>query len=174
MEEKQEKQTKWCEEITKKVEKQIEEIANEGVSNTNVDYLYRLIDIHKDLANEKYWKEKIDMYRENYGGNSYNEGSYGRRGVKGTGRGRYREGGNYNYGRGYGRYSGEEMMDEMYMNYGEYSEGRDNYGADQSTLQSLEKMLESVKKFMHHLQKEASSQEEVQMIKETAKEISMM
>ena len=119
-------------------------------------------------------------YREgsNYGeyGN-YNEGSYGRRGVKGTGRGRYRESyneGSYNGGRGSGRYRGEEMMDEMYMNYGEYSEGRDNYGADQATLESLDKMLESVKKFMKHLQKEAKSVEEVEMIKETAREISEM
>lgn len=170
------KEKDWCEEFTEKVEQQIKEISAEGVNTGNVDYLYRLVDIHKDLKNEEYWKEKIDMYREGYGNygdyNDYNGGrrrdirgrymegeSYGRRGVKGTGRGRYR---------------GEEMMDEMYKNYGEYSEGRDNYGADQATIQSLEKMLESVKKFMKHLGNEAKSQEEVEMIKETAREISEM
>ena len=184
------KEKDWCEEFTEKVEQQIKEISAEGVNTGNVDYLYRLVDIHKDLKNEEYWKEKIDMYREGYGnyGNygeygEYNEGSYGRRGVPGTGRGRYREGG-YNEGDSYGRrgvkgtgrsrYRGEEMMDEMYKNYGEYSEGRDNYGADQATIQSLEKMLESVKKFMKHLGNEAKSQEEVEMIKETAREISEM
>lgn len=193
MEEEKKEIKDWCEETIKQVEKEIENISNENISTNNIDYLYRLVDIHKDLKNEIYWKEKIDMYREsgNYGnyGNygEYND-SYGRRGVPGSGRGRYREGGynegGYNeggsYGRrgvkgtGRGRYRGEEMMDEMYMNYGEYSEGRDNYGADQSTLQSLDKMLESVKKFMKHLEQEATSQEEVKMIKETAKEISMM
>lgn len=181
------KEKDWCEEFTQKVEEQIKEISADGVNTGNVDYLYRLVDIHKDLKNEEYWKEKIDMYREGYGNyGEYNEGSYGRRGVPGSGRGRYREGGSYgeygegSYGRrgvkgtGRSRYRGEEMMDEMYKNYGEYSEGRDNYGADQATIQSLEKMLDSVKKFMKHLEKEAKSQEEVEMIKETAREISEM
>lgn len=170
------KEKDWCEEFTEKVEQQIKEISEQGVNTGNVDYLYRLVDIHKDLKNEEYWKEKIDMYREGYGNydnySDYNGGrsrdsrgrymegeSYGRRGVKGTGRSRYR---------------GEEMMDEIYKNYGEYSEGRDNYGADQATIQSLEKMLDSVKKFMKHLGNEAKSQEEVEMIKETALEISEM
>ena len=186
----EEKQKDWCDEFTQKVEQQIKEISAEGVNTNNVDYLYRLVDIHKDLKNEEYWKEKIDMYREgygnygNYGRDSYNEGygeyneSYGRRGVPGSGRGRYREGGSYGRrgvpGTGRSRYRGEEMMDEMYKNYGEYSEGRDNYGADQATIQSLEKMLDSVKKFMKHLGNEAKSQEEVEMIKETAREISEM
>lgn len=177
----EEEKKDWCEEITQQVEKQIEEIANEKVSVNNVEYLYRLVDIHKDLKNEEYWKEKIDMYNEgNYSrySDGYGAESYGRRGVKGTGPySRYRES---SYGRrgvpgsGRGRYRGEEMMDEMYQNYSDYSDGRDNYGADQTTLKSLDKMLESVKKFMQHLQSEAKSQEEVEMIKETAKEISMM
>ena len=174
-EEKQEKT--WCEQITKQVEEKLENIGNTGVTTSNVDYLYKLIDIHKDLSNENYWKEKIDMMYRNYG--EYNEGSYGRRGVPGSGRGRYREGG-YSAGGNYGRrgvdskYRGEEMMDKMYEEYQEYSEGSYNYGADQQTLQSLEKMLESVKKFMKHLEKEAKSREEVEMIKEAAKEISEM
>ena len=66
------------------------------------------------------------------------------------------------------------MMDNMYQGYREYSEGRDNYGADQATLQSLDKMLQSTKDFMKMLKKEAKSQEEIEMIKETAREISEM
>lgn len=179
MEEKEIKKDEWCEGLPEQIEEQIKKIKTEGIKNTNIDYLFRLVDIHKDLSNETYWKEKINMYRENYndsygrrrrdsrgrymeGGYSeggYSEGGYGRRGVAGSGRGRYR---------------GEEMMDEMYMNYGEYSEGRDNYGADKETLKSLEKMLHSVKKFMKHLKNEAQSQEEVELIKETAEEISEM
>lgn len=160
--------------LSEQIDKQIESILEKGINTDNITYLGKLIDINKDCENIKYWKEKIHMYRESgsynegygryresgrYNEGGYNAGSYGRRGVKGTGRGRYR---------------GEEMMDEMYMNYGEYSEGRDNYGADQATLHSLKSMLDSVKKFMKHLEQEASSREEVEMIKETAKEISMM
>ena len=183
----EEKQKDWCEEITQQIEEKIKEISTEKVNTSNIDYLYRLVDIHKDLKNEEYWKEKIDMYREGYGNygeyGDYNEGSYGRRGVPGTGRGRYREGG-YNeggsYGRrgvkgtGRGRYRGEEMMDEMAYHYGNYSEGKDNYGADQETMESFKYMLKSFKDYYKHLKQEASSQQEVKMLEEVAREISEM
>lgn len=160
----EDKEKTFSEKINEPVETKIGELLKEGIKKENVDYLYKLVDIHKDIENEKYWKEKIMRYRE-YG--NYSEG-YGRRGVKGTGRGRYRDGG-YNAG-----YRGEEMMDEMAYHYGNYNDGRENYGADDATLESLEKMLDSVKKFMKHLKNEASSQEEMKMIKETAREISEM
>lgn len=187
MEEEEKQEKDWCELINSKVEEQIKSINEVGIEPSNIQYLSELVDIHKDLANEKYWKEKIDMYRNsgNYGNygeygnynegsyNEYNEGSYGRRGVPGSGRGRYRES---SYGRRGvdAKYRGEEMMDNMYQGYREYSEGRDNYGADQATLQSLDKMLQSTKDFMKMLKKEAKSQEEIEMIKETAREISEM
>ena len=159
----EEKQKDWCEEITQQIEEKIKEISTEKVNTSNIDYLYRLVDIHKDLKNEEYWKEKIDMYREGYGNygeyGDYNEGSYGRRGVPGTGRGRYR---------------GEEMMDEMAYHYGNYSEGKDNYGADQETMESFKYMLKSFKDYYKHLKQEASSQQEVKMLEEVAREISEM
>ena len=168
-EEKQEKN--WCEEITQQVEKQIEEIANEKVSPNNVDYLYRLVDIHKDLENENYWKEKINMYNEgNYGRGSYNEGSYGRRGVKGTGRySRYRG------GRGSGRYRGEDMLDEMKEIYGEYAESSSygNYGAEEN-MELIETMADSLMDFVEHLKKTAKSPEEKQLIQQKLQELGRM
>lgn len=168
-EEKQEK--KWCEEITQQVEKQIEEIANEKVSPNNVDYLYRLVDIHKDLENENYWKEKITMYNEgNYGRGSYNEGSYGRRGVKGTGRySRYRG------GRGSERYRGEDMLDEMKEIYGEYAESSSygNYGAEEN-MELIETMADSLMDFVEHLKKTAKSPEEKQLIQQKLQELGRM
>lgn len=155
----------WCEETLKIVESQIGDINNSGIVSSNIDYLYKLVDIHKDLSNEKYWKEKIDiMYRE------YND-NYGRR--RRDSRGRYMTG---EYGRRgmNGRYRGEDHIDDMYSNYQNYSEGRDNYGADQETLKSLEKMLKSTKDFMKMLGREAKSEEEIEMIRETAREISEM
>lgn len=172
----------------------IKNILEQGINESNLDYLYKVVDIHKDIKNEEYWKQKEEnefMYG-NYGRDSYGEyndgGSYGRRGVPGTGRGRYREG-NYNeggysesgsYGRrgvkgtGRGRYRGEEMMDEMMYHYGNYSEGMDNYGADQETMKSFKYMLKAFKDYYKHLKQEASSQEEVQLLEQTAKEISQM
>jgi hypothetical protein len=71
------------------------------------------------------------------------------------------------------------MIDEMYDHYGNYSEGREeygrgNYGAKEDTMKSLEYMMESVVDFIEMLQEEASSQEEVSLIKHYTKKISEM
>ena len=191
MEEK--KEQKFIEKIKKESEKIINGILEQGINEENLDYLYKVVDIHKDIANEEYWlvkKEDIEMryrgYSEGYGayneGGSYNDGSYGRRGVPGTGRGRYNEG---SYGRrgvkgtGRGRYRGEEMMDEMQFHYGNYSEGKEeysagNYGAEGETMKALEYMMESVVEFVKMLEQEASSQKEIELIKHYTKKISEM
>ena len=105
-------------------------------------------------------------------GGNYNEGgygaNYGRRGVPGTGRGRYR-----------GPSGTEEHLNEMHEHYGAYSESKEaanagNYGAEQDSKQALEYMLESVCQFMEMLEREAGSPEEVQMIKKYAKKIGEM
>ena len=65
MEENKEKQEtleyKLCEKVSEKI-KEILEV--EGVKRENVDYLGKLVDIHKDLKNEKYWKKKEEYYNE--------------------------------------------------------------------------------------------------------------
>lgn len=174
-EQKQEKSTNWCEEITTQVEKELEQIVNEKVSTNNVDYLYRLVDIHKDLANETYWKEKIKMYGNRYTRDfsGYGESSYGRRGVKGTGRySRYRG------GRGSGRYRGEEAIDDMYMNYSEYNEANQsynegNYGAEGGMKESAEGIMENIFEIVEEL-KDTGSPEVMQVIKKYSKKISEM
>lgn len=179
-----EKKTEMIEKVNEQVVEKINSIVKDGIKQTNVDYLYKLVDIHKDLANEKYWdetKEDSDMrYSRGYSRNEYSEsGNYGRRSR--DSRGRYSERGNYSEG-SYGRrgnYRGHEMIDEMQEHYGNYSESREqysrgNYGAKQDTMKSLEYMLESVVEFIEMLKHDASSQEEVQMIKEYTKQISEM
>ena len=173
-EEKQEKS--WCEELQSQIEEKIKNVVNESINVNNADYLYKLVDIHKDLANENYWKEKIEMMYRNYGRENYGEyeeGSYGRRGVPGSGRRRYRESG---YGRRGvdAKYRGQEMMDEMMYHYGNYSDGQEQYGADEETMKSFKYMLKAFKDYYKHLKKEATSQQEVQMLEDTAREISEM
>lgn len=171
------------EEIKCQIEDEICNISEERVQRDNVDYLGKLVDIHKDLANEEYWlkKEEFMMYR-GYGRNYYGDydreeyGNYGR-GRRRDSRGRYMES-RYSEGRGR-RYRGHDMIDEMADHYGNYSEGKEeysrgNYGAKEDTMKSLEYMLQSVEDFMMMLQEDASSQEEVDMIKHTARKISEM
>lgn len=145
-----------------KVETIINNLLDEGIQPGNVEYLYKLVDIHKDFKNEKYWKNKEEIMR--YGNyENYNEGNYGRRGVPGTGRGRYR---------GYGENYGEEALNEMHESYNDYMENS-SYGGPE-TMKALKYMLKSAEDFFKHIQEEAQSPEEIEMVKETAKKISMM
>lgn len=150
-------------EVCEQVDTQIKDIVNEKISVDNIDYLGELIDIKKDL---KEMEDGKMMYRTGrmYGNDSYND-SYGRRGMSGSGRGRYN---------GNERYRGEEMLDEMSYHYGNYSDGKEMYGADGSTMESFKYMLKAFKDYYKHLKQEASSQEEVRMLEETAREIGMM
>ena len=40
------------EKVKKETETVIEEILNQGIQENNLDVLYKLVDIHKDIANE--------------------------------------------------------------------------------------------------------------------------
>ena len=151
------------------VERIIKQIVENGLQTANVELLYKLIDIHKDIENEKYWKEKEEkmMYRDydNYSGGRSRDSrgrymdSYGRRGVPGTGRGRYR---------------GYDMIEEMGEHYGDYSEGRDNYGNDRETEKSFDKMLQSLEDFTYLIMQEADSQDKIEKVRRTARKISEM
>lgn len=93
------------------------------------------------------------------------------------GRGRSRDSqGRYmgNTGR---RYRGEDTIDEMrdhYMTYSANKDMRGNYGAESATIKSLEYMLESVCDFLKMLEREATSPEEIELIKEYARKIGNM
>lgn len=152
---------------TEKVEKIVKKIVDEDTIVENIEVLSQLIDIHKDI------KEEENMYRGSYGNDSYNEygDSYGRRGVAGTGRGRYR--GN-SYGRrgvagtGRGSYRGNDMLEEMSEHFGNYSESRE-YGADD--MKSLRYMLKALEDFGMYLMEDVDSEEQAEMIKQTFRKL---
>ena len=175
MEEEKKQETNVIEKVTEEVDKSITRIMQQGVQTNNVDFLYKMIDIKKDIAEIK--KEEQEMMYGNYG-NYDNYGEYDRSyngGRRRDSRGRYMEGGSYGRrgvkGTGRGRYRGEEMMDEMAYHYGNYNEGREKYGADEETLKSFEYMLKSFKDYYKHLKQEASSPQEVKMLEQTAEEM---
>ena len=175
-EEKQEK--KMDEKINEQIDKKINSVLEQGIQAGNVDFLYKMVDVKKDLLEIK--KEEQEMMYGNYG--NYDRGSYGEYGEgsynggrRRDSRGRYMDGGSYGRrgvkGSGRGRYRGEEMMDEMMYHYGNYTEDREQYGADNETLKSFEYMLKSFKDYYKHLKQEASSPQEVKMLEETAREM---
>ena len=48
---------------SEQVEEKISNIVNGGINSDNIEILGDLIDIHKDIANEKYWKKKEEVYK---------------------------------------------------------------------------------------------------------------
>lgn len=146
MEEKAEEK-KTMEQLKEKVEEHIKKFVEQGIQTSNIDFVYKLVDIHKDLANEEYWKKKEENYMNyrgygDYGRGGYS-GEYGRRGVRGSGRGRYR---------------GEDAMMEMQENYDEYNEAsqemyRGNYGAEDQMVQSVEAIGENMIEIVKELSK---------------------
>lgn len=172
--EKNEKSEEIKQKTNEQVEGLIERILNEGIQSGNLDMLGKLVDIHKDLANEDYWKKKEEVYkmrymdnygRDAYGRDNYGTDSYGRRGR--DSRGRYT-------GRGMSRYAGEDMLEDMMNHYNNYSEGKEMYGTDGQTLESFKYMVKSFKDYYKHLKENASSQEEVQILDNAINEMSRM
>lgn len=147
------------ERVIEKTEESITKILDEGLNTTNLDHLYKLIDIYKDA------KEVKDMnYRYgNYGRDEYGRDNYGRYDEYSARRRDSR-----------GRYMGHEHLDRMYEDYGRYEEGRHRYGTNEDTKRSLQYMLKSMEDFARMLKEEAQSQEEIQMIRETAQRIAQM
>ncbi len=153
--------------VIKKMEESISKIIEEGLNTNNLDNLYKLSKI-KHMAKED--KEMYGEYngrragydtygRDNYG-NDYSYRNYGRNDYGARGRDM--------------RYRGDEELDRMMGEYGRYMENRSRYGASEETKRSLEYMLKSMEDFARMLKEEAQSQEEVQMIKQTAQRIAQM
>lgn len=159
-------------ELIEQVENKIQEILNVNIEQGNVDYLGKLVDIHKDIKNEEYWKEKEGIYKmryydENLYGNygrkmrdsqgRYAENSYGRRGVPGTGR---------------DRYSGDDVLEAMEEAYCTYMESG-SYGT-QDSMQKIEIMADSLMDFVEYLRENAKTPEERQLIERKIKELGRM
>ena len=178
MEEEKKEKTKTVNKVNEEVDKTINRIIEQGVQTNNIDFLYKMIDIKKDIAEIEKEENEMMYNAGNYGRNYYNEGTMGNyvRGSYNEGnygaRGRERDSqGRFTGGRGSGRYRGEQMIDDMSYHYGNYSEGREQYGTDEDTMKSFKYMLKSFKDYYKHLKQEASTQQEVQMLEETAREM---
>ena len=172
MEDKKDEEICYTDKIKNLVVKELEEFSDEELDDNDLDILGKLVDIDKDLENIDYWKVKKEVMKmryNNYG--DYSEeryGNYGRRGVPGTGRGRYR-----------GHDDGEEMLEEMKESYSAYSEGREaygrgNYGAGPESMKALEDTMELFTEFTQKMIQEVDSPEAKQIIRKHLRRISQM
>ena len=176
------------EKLKELVETELKNMEENGIDSSNIDVIYKLVDIHKDIANEEYWEAKkgvLDMrYRGDY--EEYNEGydgGYGRR--RRDSRGRYMAGGRGGRGGNRGSSYGHHMpypemyMDRMMDGMEGYMEGREQYnrgnynGKDQS-IESLEKMLEGIVAFVEEIQQDPEQQEEKEVVHHYIKKLKEM
>lgn len=166
------KETKILDKLKEETDKSMKRVLEQGVQTNNVDFLYKMIDIKKDIAEIE--KEEQEMMYGNYG--RYDDMSYSG-GRRRDSRGRYMEGGSYGRrgvpGTGRGRYRGEEMMDEMAYHYGNYSEGS-SYGAEGEAMESLSNLMESAYEYFKELKENANSPDEVKMMKHYFKKMGEM
>lgn len=176
------------------IEEEIKKTEEKGLEMDKLEQLETLVDIHKAISNEEYWKNKGEnaMRYRNYGeyGEGYNENyneGYGRR--RRDSRGRYMEGGYNERGvtdgrdrmRGnYGHYMPFPMyMDRMMDGMEGYMEGREeydrgNYGAKGQSIDSLEKMLEGIVAFVEDIQQDPEQKEEKQVVNHYIKKLKEM
>jgi hypothetical protein len=164
----------YTDKIKKLIVKELEQFPNVEINANELDALYKLIDIDKDLENIDYWKVKKEVMKmryndyDDYSESRYSEGRYGRRGVPGTGRGRYR-----------GHDEGEEMLEDMKESYSAYSESRSaynrgNYSAGEDSMKALEDTMELFTEFTQKMIQEVDSPEAKQIIKKHLRKISQM
>ena len=136
--------------VIKATEDNINKIINEGIRADNLDHLYKLIDIYKDV------KEVENMNYGNYGARrpgydsygDYNRDSYGRRGYD-------------------MRYRGDEHLDRIAGEYDRYMESRSRYGTSEETDKSFHYMVKALEDFIMVLHEEAETPQQKQMLNET-------
>lgn len=163
------------------IEQELHKIAEKGLTTSNVDTAYKLVDMYKDLKNTDYWETKGEYYMavldEMQGG--YSEGNYpmmeddySMRGRKRDRMGRYsredgmrhddrmRRGGRRDY----------SMNDGGYSMYDRYMDAKQSYRSNQS-MDGKQKLMESLEDYMDdftekikEMARDADSQDERDLI----------
>lgn len=125
------------EDLMRKVKKELTTIADKGLTSSNLDTAYKLIDIYKDIKEAEYY-DKCNEESEHYGARERDS------------RGRYRGDWDESYGgrserENYGKYYPLDEREERYINrmreaLYNYDEGRNRYRDGGSK----EKMIDGV------------------------------
>lgn len=163
-----EKMQKLC----KIIEQELGKIAEKGLTTSNLETAYKLVDMYKDIKNTEYWETKGEYYdtvlMEMQGG--YSEGNYSMmdddyamRGRKRDRMGRYsredgmggqsyarggRDGRGNNRGRNqYSRDGGYSQNDGGYSMYDRVMDAKQSYRSDKSQ-DSKQRLMESLEDYM--------------------------
>lgn len=171
-----EKMKKLCELI----ESELIKIAEKGLTTSNLETAYKLVDMYKDLKNTEYWETKGEYYdtvlMEMQGGYSENyammDDDYAMRGRKRDRMGRYsredgmrhddrmRRGGRRDYSMNDGGYS----MYERYMDSKQSYRSNQSMDGKQRLMDSLEEYMDDFTEKIKEMHRDADTPEEREMI----------
>ena len=162
-----EKMRKLCE----VVEQELHKIAEKGLTTSNLDTAYKLIDMYKDLKNTDYWETKGEYYdhvlNEMRGGYSHDMEDYSMRGRKRDRMGRYSRDDGMMYddmmrGRGYSHNDG--MMHDRYMNAKMSYRADKSHDSKQRLMDSLEDYMDEFTNKIKEMSRDADTAEERELI----------
>ena len=154
--------------LLKETEETLKTMLNDGITDGNLEYIYKLVDIHKDLKEEESMNYGNYNGYGNYGAGGYGNYGYGNYNGRGPSRGAYGEG---SYGENYGRrgydakYRGEDELERMHGEYGRYMESR-SYGDGEESDKSFHYMVKALEDFIRVLEEEAQTQEQKMQLKQ--------
>ena len=183
-----EKMQKLC----KIIEQELGKIAEKGLTTSNLETAYKLVDMYKDIKNTEYWETKGEYYdtvlMEMQGGYSERDYSmmdddYSMRGRKRDRMGRYsrddgmggqsyaRDGRRGNQGRNqYSRMGDYSSNVGGYSTYDRYMDSKQSYRNDQSMdgkqrlMDSLEEYMDDFTEKIKEMHRDADTPEEREMI----------
>lgn len=152
--------------LLERVEKELDNIADKGLSSSNLETTYKLIDIYKDIHEAKYYQaETKGSEDERYGARARDS------------RGRYMMDGNYDR---YNRISDDHKlyynlddrtarhMDRMREGMENYNEGRDRYrsgDSEQRMIDGIEMTMGAICSFVECLYDYAETSKEKEIIR---------
>ena len=144
-----EKMRKLCEVI----EQELHKIAEKGLTTSNLETAYKLVDMYKDLKNTDYWETKGEYYdhvlMEMQGGYSNMDDKYSMRGRKRDRMGRYSRDDGMMDDNSYRRGSRQSyaMNDGGYSMYDRYLDSKQSYRSSKSQ-DSKQRLMESLEDYM--------------------------
>lgn len=157
------------------IETELHKIAEKGLTTSNLDTAYKLIDMYKDLKNTNYWETKEEYYNtvldEMQGGYSnadkyMMEDEYAMRSRKRDKMGRYAssEGIMHDRRNTRGHYTDEGMMHEKYLDAKQSYRNNKSMDGKQKLMESLENYMDDFAEKLKEMARDADFPEEKEMI----------
>ena len=175
--------------LRENAEQELKEIEKKGLSSSNIDNAYKLVEIMKGVdkiemmqdggySQEGYSRDMEDYSREGgYGGGNGRDRGYSRDNYDNGNsyrRGRNQRNGQYMHRPNYSRLSGDDTdMDEYRNRKREYSNSRDE-GSKGRMLDALEDFMCGVSSMVKQICRDADCREEREIVKKYAREIAEM